>query len=118
MDGRIIPALARAIADAPEPERVINGLRLHPDEARPLGNRCKPGRSVASQHPAREMALALVTCPGEWEVLAFYRHPRRVKAAVWYLRHRVAPGLPPGRWEFARCWWEHAAVMGRYSPVE
>jgi hypothetical protein len=126
MDGRIVPALARelaaTIASSDEP---INGLRLNPDEPRlvegpaspwQIGNRTVSGRSVAAQHPARDKALGLMTCPGEWEVLAFYQHPRRIKAAVWYLRNVVAPKLPPGRWEFQRCWWEHAAVMGRYSP--
>jgi hypothetical protein len=124
MDGRVVVELARELARTPQPERVINGLRLDPDEPRPVtgpaspwqvGNRCRPGQSVAAQAPARDKALALMSCPGEWEVLAFYQAPHRVKAAVWYLRHVVAPQLPPGRWQFARCWWEHAAVMGRYD---
>jgi hypothetical protein len=127
MDGRIVPALARELAtmSIASPDEPINGLRLHPDEPRLLegpatpwqiGNRTVAGRSVAAQHPARDKALGLMSCPGEWEVLHWYQHPRRVKAAVWYLRRVVAPTLPAGTWRFARCRWEVTAVMGIYLP--
>lgn len=116
MDGRIVPAVARALAEQmPTPVRADprNGVRLDPDDVR--WNRTLPGRPVVKQRPAMEKALALMAVPGEWEVLAYYRDGTRVKAAVWYLRHVVTPKLPPGRWEFRRCTWERAAVMGRYD---
>ncbi len=133
-DGRIIPELAREIAKADpidggfirssdEPVERPNGLKLDPDtphldRARPhaIGNRCKPGEMVSKQRPARDAMLGLMEVPGEWEVVAIYTHGKRVKAATWYLRHKVLPTLPAGTWEVARCWWEHAAVMGRYTP--
>lgn len=43
-----------------------------------------------------------------------YGTPKRVKAGIWYLRHRVAATLPAGLWEFKRE--GYASVAARYTP--
>lgn len=105
-DRRERPAQA-AVAPAKPPRKHAPSPRT---TSRGQGNRARAGQPVSRQSPARDAALRLTETPGVATVLHTYQDEKRVKAGVWYLRHRV--DLPPG----FTFWRDGCDLVGRYDP--